>query len=408
MSVVGWQNDYPSRGGRLVSTDGINWNLTRDKMQIDLGNAGTFEDDMIYRQYIVNVNGTEYLYYNAKDKQSGWNERIGLAKWNNSIPLINPAKWSKTFGANYAGGGTFTIDAGRLKTMGVAPSGSSQVLQGNVKINTPNYSFSVDVTPISTSKDNSLHIRSTNLNNYYYAGIASWGGKYAIGKIVNGVNTKLVSTGLDSQISYNTTYKLKLVVSGTTIQLYDNGTLVLTASDNSLNPSSSYVDLQTTSSAGQAYFDNVSVDDTGIYDPTKYYKIINKLSGKALSISAGGTSNGSPAILYAFVNADDQLWQIVDVGGGYNKLINKKSGRALSIVSGGTTNGSQAHLWDFVNATDQKWSISAASTGYFKILNQNSLRALSCVNGAMANNTLLHLWDYLGNNPDQDWTIVPQ
>lgn len=273
MTILGWQNDYPSRGGRLTSTNGTTWTVARDKMHFDLGTVGTWEDSMIYRQYVVDVNGTEYMYYNAKDTQAGWNERIGLAIWNGSLPIINPAKWSKTFGPNVAGGGTFTIDAGRLKTMGVAPAGSQQILQGNVKVNTANYSISVDVTPLSSTdvqKDNVLLIRSTDLRNYYYAGISAWGGKYAIGKMVNGVNTKLVSSGTASQITSNTTYKLKLVANGSTIQLYDNGVLVLSATDSSLNPGASYVGLETSSPGGQAYFDNVSVDTVDSNPPPSF------------------------------------------------------------------------------------------------------------------------------------------
>lgn len=291
MTMLGWQNDYPSRGGRLTSTDGINWSLSRDKMHYDLGTAGTWEDAMIYRQFVVDVNGTEYMYYNAKDTQPGWNERIGLAIWSNSVPIIDPAKWSKTFGANAAGGGTFAIDAGRLRTLGLAPAGSQQNLQGNIRINATNYSISADVTPISSAdvqKDNVLIIRATDMRNYYYGGIGSWGAKYAIGKQVGGANTRLASTGTASQITPNATYKLKLVANGSTLQLYDNGVLVLSATDTSLAPASSYVGLETANPAGQAYFDNVSVDTVDSVPPSGvvFYQDINY----------GGTASGVKSI----------------------------------------------------------------------------------------------------------------
>jgi hypothetical protein len=79
-----------------------------------------------------------------------------------------------------------------------------------------------------------LIARSTDRQNYYYAGTASW--------------------------SANTTYHLKLVVRGALIQLYDNGTLVASAVDTSLTPPVSYAELQATTSIGQAAFDNVSID----------------------------------------------------------------------------------------------------------------------------------------------------
>jgi hypothetical protein len=163
-----------------------------------------------------------------------------------------------------------------LRSLGVAPSGGQQLLQGNVRISSPNYSISADVTPISTAdaqKDNVLIVRSTDLKNYYYGGIASWGAKYAIGKSVGGTNTKLASTGTASQIAANTTYRLKLSVSGSTIQLFDNGVLVLSATDTSLNPGASYVGLETAAANGQAFFDNVSVDTEAATGVTFYQDI---------------------------------------------------------------------------------------------------------------------------------------
>jgi hypothetical protein len=79
------------------------------------------------------------------------------------------------------------------------------------------------------------------------------------------------------------------------------------------------------------------------YDSNVTYKIINKKSDRALSVHAAGTDNGSCVILWEFVNAKDQLWQIVDIGNGFYKLLNKHSGRALSTLNGGTGNGTIVH-----------------------------------------------------------------
>jgi len=40
MRVVGWQADYPSRGGRLTSPDGITWSIDRAALDLDLGVVG--------------------------------------------------------------------------------------------------------------------------------------------------------------------------------------------------------------------------------------------------------------------------------------------------------------------------------------------------------------------------------
>ena len=262
MVVLGWQADYPSRGGRLTSPDGIHWSLDRSAMTLDLGVAGGVEDGMIYRQYVVNVGGTDWVWYNAKNNRPGWNETINLARWSPSLPIVDPSKWAMLQGPDIPNGASFEVRNGRVNALGNAPAGHVQTLQGNRRINARDYTVAAEVTPMDVAandRDNVLFSRYTDRGNYYYAGIASWGNKYAIGKLVNGTNTKLTGVGAASEISAGTTYRLRLVVSGTTISLYDGSTLVASATDSSLSPAASYVGLQTTASTGHAAFDNVVV-----------------------------------------------------------------------------------------------------------------------------------------------------
>ena len=144
-------------------------------------------------------------------------------------------------------------------------------------------------------------------------------------------------------------------------------------------------------------------------DPATSYKILNKKSGRALSVHTGGTDSGSRAILWDFINAHDQRWHIVALGDGYFKFINDKSGRALSTLNGGSGNGTIVHIWDYLTTfPDQHWTMSPGSPGFVRIANRGGGRALSCLNGGTENDTTLHLWDYLGGFDDQDWSILPE
>jgi len=266
MVVVGWQADYPSRGGLVKSTDGIHWSLARSNMTLDLGVVGGPEDAMIYREFPVNVGGVDYDYYNAKNNRPGWNETINLAIWKNDLAIIDPSKWSMGQGAEIPNGASFAVLGGKAQSLGNAASGHLQTLQGNRLIPARDYALTADVQPLSSAaadRDNVLLVRYTDRSNFYYAGVASWGSKYAIGKMVNGTNSKLTSVGSASDIAQGTTYHLRVVVTGLAIELYDNDTLVLSTKDPSLSPTQSYVGLQTTSSIAQAAFDNVSVDLLG-------------------------------------------------------------------------------------------------------------------------------------------------
>jgi hypothetical protein len=262
MVVVGWQADYPSRGGRITSRDGIHWTLDRAAMTLDLGVAGGVEDAMIYRQYVVNVAGTDWVWYNTKNNRPGWNETVNLAQWSGNLPIIDPSKWTMAQGPEIPNGASFEVRNGRANSLGNAPTGHLQTLQGNRRVNSPDYTLTAEVTPMDVAvndRDNVLLTRYTDRGNYYYAGIASWGNKYAIGKLVNGTNTKLVGAGTASDISAGTTYRLRLAVTGSTISLYDGNTLVASATDSALTPAASYIGLQTTASTGHAAFDNISV-----------------------------------------------------------------------------------------------------------------------------------------------------
>ena len=63
-----------------------------------------------------------------------------------------------------------------------------------------------------------------------------------------------------------------------------------------------------------------------VYDPAKSYKIINRKSGRALSIERAGTANGSKVILFAFVNAESRSGTSSTCGHGFFTLVNNHSG----------------------------------------------------------------------------------
>jgi hypothetical protein len=151
-----------------------------------------------------------------------------------------------------------------------------------------------------------------------------------------------------------------------------------------------------------------SIEPVATYDPSKSYRIVNRKSHTDLSVSHGGSANGSRVILFRPVDAEDQRWHIIDLGNGFHKLVNNHSGRVLSTVDGDSTNGTVIHIWDDLPISyDQQWAIQPVGDGLFKIANRLCGRAVSCLNGGVNDNTAIHLWDYLGDYLDQQWQLVP-
>jgi hypothetical protein len=143
------------------------------------------------------------------------------------------------------------------------------------------------------------------------------------------------------------------------------------------------------------------------FDPNTSYRIVNHNARNDLSVYQGGTANNAIADIYPNVNQPDQLWHIVDVGGGYSHIVNAKSGRILSLLSGQTGNGTRAMIYDNVNATDQGWSIQPTPDGLYKLVNQRRPSGiLSIVNAQTATEAPAQIWDDV-NAADQTWQIIP-
>lgn len=143
----------------------------------------------------------------------------------------------------------------------------------------------------------------------------------------------------------------------------------------------------------------------GSFDPTRWYQFNNREAHRSLSVMGGGTADGTDNIIYDWVNATDQHWQIIATDSGYFRIMNRRSNKALSMENGGTENGARVHIWPWIGFADQQWSIEGSAPGHFQILNRASGRALSTVGGNTQNNTPAHIYDYLGNADDQDWNI---
>jgi hypothetical protein len=259
--LIGWQADYPSRGGRLLSHDGVTWSLDRSAMDLDLGVVGGPEDSMIYRQFVVDHRGRPFCFYNAKNNRPGWNETINLATWEDDLSIVDPARWAMLQGDGIPDGGSFEVRAGALHTLGNAGQ-RPQTLQGNHRIDCRDYGVRVLATPRSdgqADKENVLLLRYTDRQNYYYAGIGAGGHKYVIGLVEKGHDRILVSEGTIGDLGTGSAHQLCFQAVGSRLQLFDGDRVVLAVSDPTLTPETSYVGIQTSRGDGKASFAQLEV-----------------------------------------------------------------------------------------------------------------------------------------------------
>jgi hypothetical protein len=123
-----------------------------------------------------------------------------------------------------------------------------------------NYSVEADVKIVNFNGSNRAYVagRWQDGNNFYAASLYnSSGGKLEIRKKVNGSTSTLTSKSY--ALTTNKWYKVKLEMSGSTIKMYVDGVLQLTANDSSLSSGSAGLLAYKASTK----YDNVVVSDSG-------------------------------------------------------------------------------------------------------------------------------------------------
>lgn len=148
-----------------------------------------------------------------------------------------------------------------------------------------------------------------------------------------------------------------------------------------------------------------------------YNQYINYKADKCLSIEGGGsTANGANVVLYTCNGGHEQDWGYVSQTDGtytYFFLINRKSGKCMSVSGGGSTaKGAEIIQWSCNDMTEQQWRIvddrdwPLIDGSYAKVLiNRKSGLILSTPGGAWANNTKIIQWSYLKNASEQHYLI---
>src|SRR5688572_1869945 len=64
-------------------------------------------------------------------------------------------------------------------------------------------------------------------------------------------------------------------------------------------------------------------------DPSAFYVLVSRHSGKAIDLFNFNTADGAPIVQWARNDGNQQQWQFVDAGGGYYKVRSRLSGKVL-------------------------------------------------------------------------------
>ena len=105
----------------------------------------------------------------------------------------------------------------------------------------PGFNYEIETRTIVTVSsvnrpESQIVFRYRDSQNYYFAGLGAWGYKAAIGKVVNGVATRIAQSGNPNyvDIELNQWYDVKVRVSGNTFTCYIDGEALCVVEDSSI------------------------------------------------------------------------------------------------------------------------------------------------------------------------------
>lgn len=158
------------------------------------------------------------------------------------------------------------------------------------------------------------------------------------------------------------------------------------------------------------YYESISIDaekgtiSENILDKTKY-KIVNRNSGKLLSVKDFSTLEAAEIVQLSDKNDESQQWYIIDVGDGYKKISNVKSGKSLDVKDASTANGGVLIQYTSNGGNNQHWEIVNINDGYFKIISRASNKLVDVYKWSTDENAIIQQWEDV-DGENQHWQFI--
>ncbi|ATE56040.1 non-reducing end alpha-L-arabinofuranosidase family hydrolase [Actinosynnema pretiosum] len=140
-------------------------------------------------------------------------------------------------------------------------------------------------------------------------------------------------------------------------------------------------------------------------DPSAWYVLVNRNSGKALDVYNLLTDDGARITQWARNDGNQQQWQFVDSGDGYYRVKSRLSGKVLDVHNFSTADGGAIVQWTDNNTTNQQFRLADSDSGYVRLVNRNSGKAVEVQGASTADGgNVVQYSDWNGAN--QQWQFV--
>ncbi|MEI5676385.1 MULTISPECIES: alpha-L-arabinofuranosidase C-terminal domain-containing protein [unclassified Nocardioides] len=158
---------------------------------------------------------TSAAYDNVTVKANGSGETLF------SDTFDNASQWAP-------GSGSWAVNGGRYVQSSTSVNDARSVPIGAYGKDWSNYTLELDATKLAGSEGFMVGFAAGGANDYYWWNLGGWNNTRSVLQRANGGAAAEVKALEDVGVTTGTTYRLKIVVSGTTISLYQDGELQLT------------------------------------------------------------------------------------------------------------------------------------------------------------------------------------
>ncbi len=144
---------------------------------------------------------------------------------------------------------------------------------------------------------------------------------------------------------------------------------------------------------------------TTFFTESNTYKIVNRGSGKALTVTGGNTADGTLIEQRTYAGTDNQKWIFQPYGTDQYLIRSAQSGKFLDVTNASTENGAGIEIRPLSGGDSQTWLATKLSSGYYQLTCLKSGKSLNVSGSSTSDGAKIEQWTF-GNWNSQQWTIT--
>ncbi|RSD16531.1 ThuA domain-containing protein [Amycolatopsis eburnea] len=128
----------------------------------------------------------------------------------------------------------------------------------------------------------------------------------------------------------------------------------------------------------------------GTIDPSAWYAVTNKASGKCVDARAAGSTNGTVVQQYTCNGTTAQQYQFAPTSGGFDRINNRTNpAEVIDVTDVATTDNAGLQLWSYSGGNNQQWQPVSEGSGYYHFVVRHSGKCLTVPGASTADSVQL-------------------